>query len=206
MEAQLYSEKTCHGTCWERPLIPNDESIEEAMFFEELTPEKSPLNALYATNIDSVAEQFAHERAADPEHQLEVVIEGHTTLDKAYIIDFEYGGTVEFQGKSYSIEHAYMEADDKTLTRKDLHLALKEAGYDGFVMRGDYQYLGEPADDVAMFEADRFTATSVRMKIGGEWTPSLPLERARAIFTNWVMEPYMETGPEYSVESEFSFY
>jgi len=202
MSGTVFTKQSCHGTCWELPLVPDDASIEEAMIFEQLSPEHSPLHALYTTNVQGVAEQFASEKLDDPETHIEVIVEGHTALDNAFVMDFKYGGVVEFQGKVYNIEHAYMEMSEDTLTRKDLHEALKEAGYDGFVMQGDYKYLGKEADDIAILEADRFTPTSVRMKIDNKWTKSLSIEEAREQFKARALAPYLEQG--YS-SSDFAF-
>lgn len=194
MATNTISKQSYHGTCWERPIIPCDASLEEAMIFEQLSPEYSSLDALYTTDVPKVAEQFSFEKVSDPENEIQVVVEGHTTLDKALVIDFKYGRVVEFEGKVYSIEHAHMDESENSLTRAHLHQALKESGYDGFVMRGDYQYLGEPADDIAIFKADRFTATAVRLKINNKWTNSLSIDQAKEVFKKWSMKPYLEQG------------
>lgn len=194
MTANTLSKHSYHGTRWERPLMLDDASIEEAMLFEQLSPEYGTLDALYTTDVSSVAEQFSYEKVSDPENEIQVVIEGRTTLDNALVIDFKYGGVVEFDGQTYNIEHEHMDCDGNTLTRSDLHQALKKAGHDGFVMRGDYQYLGEPADDIAVFEADRFNATAVRMKLDNKWTKPLTFAQAKDVFRRWAMEPYLEQG------------
>lgn len=189
-----YQKRSYHGTRWERPLLMDDSDIEQASVYENLSCASSSLNALYTTDIEAVSQFFAENKVMDEENDLQVVIVGETRLRKPFIVEFEYGGSVMFNDTRYVIEHPDMDVDGSQKTRKDLHEALRAEGYDAFIMRGDYQHLGKPADDVAILDDSAFVPEAVKIKLGNKWSNELPIEKARAVFKKWALSPYFESS------------
>lgn len=180
-----------HGTRWERPFGTSKAEVDQATHFQDLDPLQSDFNAVFFSDNLDVAKTFAEIRSFDEENDMQVIIESEVTLKNILTIKFEMDKDIEFEGSQYTIPH----------DRPALYSAMKDSGYDGFVMTDDYSYHGTPGKDVAVFDPESFVSKRVMMKLNDHWTPWMDINQARKVFAKWAGEPFLER----TEEDELSF-
>jgi len=184
-----------HGSFWEVPLLPTPEGIAAATFAEEFDTKKSELGAVFFSDRPEIAEFFSDIRTTDPEMQMQVMIVGQMTSDRVFEYTFSaHRPQVDYAGATFRIPE----------DRAALHEVLSADGYDAFVMRGDYQFDGGEADDIAVLNPGCVQVLGVCMIHDGHRSPVIPANQARDAFLKWASQ---KVGHSFrsSVEDEDDF-
>ncbi len=166
-----------HGTVWDKPFFDSPEMIEQAMVFNDLTPEHdtSKYGAVYFADNENVVDFFAKEKIADEDNQVLAQIKVELTLNKVFEIDFT---------PDISVIHdnvLYLWPEERNL----LYVQLKREGYDAVITQNEYRSGGLNVSDIAVINPDTITPTLARIKLGDEYTPWMNEQEAKAIMSKW---------------------
>lgn len=167
-----------HGSVWERPLLPDEQFVNEAAFFD-LDVNKNDLKALFVSNNQSVSDGFSRIKFIDSENQLQVMIKVEVDTEKTVRKSFELGRSTEYNGELYN----YSCDDD----RERLYDNLRSDGINCFVMENDYETSKGGGDDIAILDNSACKSLSVKLKIDGEWTKDMSYDDAKDIMKKWAM-------------------
>lgn len=176
-----------HGTFWnpEEDIDPS-----EAIFFEPSTS-MSDLDAVWFTNNEDVAKYFTSYHLNEEEKAngaLRVILKGSLKPLK----------TISFQcDQSPWIEVTEDMDEIHVNDREELYSAMRNNGYNAFIIDDNYQEFGDPGSDIAVLEDDMFECESVALeKSDGSFTPFMSPEKARKVFIRHVIS--FKSEPEAS--------
>lgn len=161
-----------HGTFWER----GSEFLSPSSSFNDLA-------AVFVSNSKEVARTFS--RYHDPdENSLFVVMKCHVILSSPFVYDPQSASglwiRISGDGGEYHISN----------DREDLFAALRNAGYDAFIVKNNYP----DGDDIACFYDSSISVNSYSLSTDGNiWTKWLDWERAIEIADGIKSKP--GTGP-----------
>lgn len=164
-----------HGTAYDRPFGFDEDSINEAMLFDQLASNHSELNAVYFSNNQHVCNFFGERKIVDPENQLQALVRVEIDASNVFQIDFTPDQAIEYNGAVYEFPEE----------RPSLYSALRKDGYQVVVTKGDYMENGEPADDIAVLDDSCISVKDVQMLFGENWTGWLSKDQAKRVFSRW---------------------
>lgn len=186
-----------HGSVIDRPLIPTEEYFKDNVIFDKVSSSMNDLNAFFVSGNQDVCEFFSDIKLSDPENQIQSILIAEVKFDKVYVQEFKFNKLVEYNGIRYNYK--------SNSERATLYAELRKDGYQGFIMKNDYDFEdGVSGDDIAVFDDSCVECKEAKLKIGDSWTNFMPLEAAREYFVKWALNDLIGAGDdnEYSTEQE----
>jgi hypothetical protein len=186
-----------HGSVIDRPLIPTEEYFKNNVVFDKISSSMNELNAFFVSGNQDVCEFFSDIKLSDPENQIQSILKAEIKFDKIYIQEFKFNQLVEYKGIKYNYK--------SNIERTSLYAELKKDGYQGFIMKNDYDFDdGVSGDDIAIFDDGCVECTEAKLKIGDSWTNFMPIEEAREYFVKWALNDLIdnEDSQEYTTSQD----
>jgi hypothetical protein len=173
--------KVNHGTITEVPLWEGH--VDECIKFDNLNyeHEDAKTSAVYFTNNEDVCKFFSDEKMIDSNTMMQTVITANVLAENIYTLDKCPIESHTYNGVSYEWPE----------DRSSLYDALRNDGYDTFVVESGYIADGVVSSDVAVLDVSKIEALTVSYKINNKWTPEMDKNSAHELLTKISQDPEM---------------